>query len=659
MKIERLRLRNFLSHEDTSVDLSGVHLASVVGPNGSGKSSMIEGILWGIFGYARVANKDLVRSGQTSVQVDLTFQLDGHRYEVVRSFEKSMDVDVKVDGAPIAQGNRNQTEELLRRLGIARELLLHSVVVSQGQLSSFVASAPAERRNLVHEMLSLGKFDRANAVAKEGLDTLKAAIGVHDRNVQSLKGQLAGFPSLSDMVQRVTDTKTRVDQATAEVEGLVSRRGQLVAQDQAVQVRVTDLSNRVQALRSQLTTSSRFDRLVTESETTLRTTDNEVALTQGHLLTIQSLEAEIAAAKKVLEEIQLVTHQRAELEKDIKDRRERYTFASTHAKDACPTCGSAIGAERFGQILAEMKQALEERVTQTSTLAVPKAPRQPDVMQREVDDVRRRTSQAELRLQQRGEVIERLGTLRAERDQALAELDGQVTQAQADLTGAQAQLNSETGEVEAQLTAVRSRQRQAGTELEQAVGKRTTWETIQRALQDATLQHENNRKNLPEAEFVVAATGRSGVPLMIEEYYLPMIEVRAQDLLSRMSDGRLLMQLKVSDDRKGVALLAGSDHLRPVQSLSGGEQTRVALAVRLALSQVLSEMVGMKFDLILCDEPEFLDADGVHQFIQSIHRLSDQFSQILVVSHIPELQQAFPNAIVVRKVDGVSRAEVK
>jgi exonuclease SbcC len=371
------------------------------------------------------------------------------------------------------------------------------------------------------------------------------------------------------------------------------------------------------------------------------------------------LEAEIAAAAKVIEQIQLVGHQRIELEKDVKDRRERYTFAATHAADVCPTCGSAIGTERFGQILAQMKTELEERMARFSTLIVPKVPRQPDVMQREVDDLRRRTSQAELRLQQRGEVVERLGTLRHERDQALVELDGHVAQAQADLTSAQAQLNTEVGAVEAQLTAVRGQHRQANGELEQAVGRRTTWETLNQSLQDASLQHENNRTKLPEAEFIVAATSRSGVPLMIEEYYLPMIEVRAQDLLSRMSEGRLLMQLKVSDDRKGVDLLAGSDQLRPAKALSGGEQTRVSLAVRLALSQVLSEMVGMKFDLIIVDEPEWLDREGVDQFVQAIHRVADQFPQIFVISHVPEIQQAFPSTITVRKVDGMSRAEVK
>jgi exonuclease SbcC len=659
MKLEKLRLRNFTSYSDCTIDFSKVALCSVIGPNGSGKSSIVESIMWTLFGHAKVGNKDLIRSGQTSVQVDLTFQLDGHRYEVSRSFEKSMDVDVKVDGAPIAQGNRNQTEELLRRLGIARELLLHSVVVSQGQLSSFVAAAPAARRDLVYAMLNLGRFDRANTVAKESLDTLRAAVSVHDRNVVALKEQLAGFPPTAEMLAQIQAEKAEVDRLATEVESLAVRQGQLATQDQAARVRAADLAIQVQQLQTQrATTTDRFKRLIDEAETSVRTIDTEVSLLPAHAQAIASLEAEIARSESVLDQIKLVQSQRATLESDIKEQRERYTFAVTRAQDTCPLCSSAIGTERFGQILAKMKTEMEEKVSLSSTLIVPTTPRRPDVMRGEVDNVKRRVSQAELRQQQRGEILERLTKMRAERDQAISEFDAHVAQAQAELTQAQAQLNAEVGVLGGQVAATRERHRQAAHSLEQAVGRRTTWETLSRSLEDAVLQHENNRIRLPEAEFVAAATSSVGVPLMISEHYLPIIEVRAQDLLSRMSDGRLTMQLKVTDKRTGVDLLAGSDQLRPVQSLSGGEQTRVALAIRLALSQVLSEMVGVKFDLVIVDEPEFLDAEGVSQFIQSLHRLADQFPQIFVVSHIPELQQAFPNAVVVRKSDGVSMAEV-
>lgn len=78
MKIKQLKLHDFMSYEDTTLDISKVSVCSVVGPNGAGKSTIIEAIMWAIFGVARLPNKDLVRSGQTRAFVELIFDLDGH-----------------------------------------------------------------------------------------------------------------------------------------------------------------------------------------------------------------------------------------------------------------------------------------------------------------------------------------------------------------------------------------------------------------------------------------------------------------------------------------------------------------------------------------------------------------------------------------------------
>ena len=128
-----------------------------------------------------------------------------------------------------------------------------------------------------------------------------------------------------------------------------------------------------------------------------------------------------------------------------------------------------------------------------------------------------------------------------------------------------------------------------------------------------------------------------------------------------MSDGRLNVNVEVTEagTKKGIEVRAGTDVLRPIESLSGGEGTRVSLALRIALSQVLQEISGCKFQVLIVDEPEFLDTAGISQFVATINSLRGSYPQLFVVSHIDGIKNSFPHVITVTKNDeGISNAEV-
>ena len=83
----KLTLRNFLSYGESSepLDFSGIHVACLTGCNGGGKWALLDGITWALWGKARAeAVDDLVRLGQSSMQVEFDFAFDGGEYRVIR-----------------------------------------------------------------------------------------------------------------------------------------------------------------------------------------------------------------------------------------------------------------------------------------------------------------------------------------------------------------------------------------------------------------------------------------------------------------------------------------------------------------------------------------------------------------------------------------------
>jgi exonuclease SbcC len=50
MRVNKLVLNRFMTHEKTDLNLPPSGLVVVTGPNGGGKSSLVEAIAWGLFG---------------------------------------------------------------------------------------------------------------------------------------------------------------------------------------------------------------------------------------------------------------------------------------------------------------------------------------------------------------------------------------------------------------------------------------------------------------------------------------------------------------------------------------------------------------------------------------------------------------------------------
>src|SRR5512135_1945774 len=81
----KLQLTNFMPYRDAELDFSGIHIGCLSGDNGAGKSSILDAITWAIWGRARSKRDDeLVRQGETEMQVEFTFGVGPNVYRVIR-----------------------------------------------------------------------------------------------------------------------------------------------------------------------------------------------------------------------------------------------------------------------------------------------------------------------------------------------------------------------------------------------------------------------------------------------------------------------------------------------------------------------------------------------------------------------------------------------
>jgi DNA repair protein SbcC/Rad50 len=188
--------------------------------------------------------------------------------------------------------------------------------------------------------------------------------------------------------------------------------------------------------------------------------------------------------------------------------------------------------------------------------------------------------------------------------------------------------------------------------------------TRQANIEKQRIARQQDRARYDELAF---AFGKKGVPAMIIEAAVPELEISANRLLGRMTDGR--MQLKLETQREKITGGAAetldiqiSDELgtRSYEMYSGGEAFRINFALRIALSQLLARRAGAHLRTVFIDEGfGTQDEDGRNKLIEAITAIQDTFDIILVVTHIDDLRDSFPVHIQVHKTSEGSYVSVR
>ncbi|MBM3180597.1 MAG: SMC family ATPase [Chloroflexi bacterium] len=187
------------------------------------------------------------------------------------------------------------------------------------------------------------------------------------------------------------------------------------------------------------------------------------------------------------------------------------------------------------------------------------------------------------------------------------------------------------------------------------------------------VDHETQREELSQKiahhKTLERAFGRDGVPALLIEQALPQIEQKANDLLERLSDGHMSIRFitqeaykdKKRDDLRETLDIQISDSAgtRDYEMYSGGEAFRINFAIRLALSEILAQRKGARLQTLVIDEGfGSQDAQGRQRLIEAINLVKKDFAKILVITHLDELKDSFPNRIEVEKTERGSSVTV-
>ena len=574
--------------------------------------------------------------------------------QVLAQYESALAQRAEIEQGYIELETGRQTNDALN-------LKLSSMVELNGRKSKSEHALADVRRTLQSERDSAQRqVEQLHRAAAE--DTLQQQLDVCMRQLTQLHQQ-----------------QEQREMLTQQMKAASEQQGEARAQNQALKAEMNDLKARIDALSTVGAICPTCGRELAEDDRVRILADwtergkQRAGVYRANETLVKELAAQAAQLEKQMNDTDKVLRGLPALQREASAIEARLAQAHEAAAQlpaaltALSDIEGVLAAEQYGpEARVELTQIMQE-------LAVLGYDAKAHAQLRDVRlpqlqafvDRKAQLDRAALGVESEQRAIEKLDLQMVGVQQQRAQELQQVQQYQAELAECEKAL---IGEREASVTLQKARedmfdaQRKVGAanqRVQACLALKGTRERLEREFEELTRKQSM-------LEDLRLAFGKNGVPAMIIESVLPELEAQANELLSRMSSGRMNVRFETQRATQSGSVsetleLRINDEIgeRAYEMFSGGEAFRINFAVRIALSKLLAHRAGARLQTIFIDEGfGTQDAQGREALVEAINTVNKDFERIIVITHIDELKDAFPARIEIEKTSTGSRARV-
>ena len=701
-----LKLSNFTSYSQNppELDFTKFKLAAISGLNGAGKSSLLDAISWCIWGISRAgeSSDNLVHSGAENMQVEFSFELDGHIYTVKRMRLKkgggSTALELWSNSHNLTEGTIKATQEkIINTLHLSFETFTNSSYIRQGHADEFTTKGATDRKRILSDILGLAHYDKLEEKAKEKSKESQTRLQLLDYQLLEIEAELTQKEVNEEKLKQAEEKITLVEKQLIQIEEtLKSLRDE--------KEKLTIINEQRERLEQNLKENK------TELEEILfqgKKRSDRIKTLQQQLENLPKIEAQLVKLKELRlkkEQLDSQKQKRLEIEKQIAqfqgilaiknqkitqlrkelDQIEEQLIQLNKEGAKCPTCGQEIDKDHKIKVkkeLLENKLTLEKSLKDISIIQEEsEVKKQEDLLENlpiiedlskiiiAIEELEILQSQKEKLLGVRSELATEEKTvleLRSFYKNKLITVQSLETEIKdsPNLTAKLEAIVPQVSEKELEISSLRNEEKQARDIFGQVKELMSRTEQLEKLQIEKQKSKENLQKEKQTFEELSLAFGKKGIQAMIIEAAIPEIEDETNKLLDKLTEGRMKVSLltqretktKLADGEKGIVetldiIISDEMGERPYEMYSGGEAFRVNFAIRLAISKLLTHRAGAKLQFLVIDEGfGSQDAPGRARLVEVIDAIKNDFEKILIITHIEELKEEFPVRIEVSK----------
>ena len=667
--ITSVELGDFLSHSETKLEFdNGVTV--FVGQNGAGKSSIIDAITFALFGkHTRKSSKGLIKRGSTQGFSKVEFVINGIPYQAVRKIDSKGALAAKfskrIEGETIeiAAGERKQfgesmTHEVEKTIGLDFEKLKIASIVQQGELNSIIKAKPKEFKELLNAVIGIDKLDVASNSLKETSKSFRAKIkekvGYDDTHIDILKTDLEknqrelkeSKPQKKELEEKhrtlqeeIAKLRIKIEEDTPKIEKikqLETRKSEL--QNYArnaikeIQHEISEKERKIgdceeclqyAGLKEDLETKKeRVNQAITDTQKKIQELSNKVAsLREKKILaaklqlrdnkcpvcdsTVEKLNP-LFQEEHLEKELNLIQDQikSAESEQEMyNDKKRNFSEKLQKAIDAEATLKAHSISSK--EQLEKIKEEIKEK--KTSVQKIPLSTNQNIIEIAQIDSHSKFIFESISKLEKETQGFD---------EEQFRKLKNTINEKQMNLSNIDQKL---------------------GAIIEKISKSEKEIKIIQNALEELSIV----REYMIQLDLIQTNVfSRDGsVATSLRSWALNAISSKASEYLTLLNTKIQRMQL--SEKARDITITCYSKkEVLDLESLSGGEQVSVALALRLGMANLLG---ASNLNLMILDEPTtHLDAERKKSLVEVLSQLSNISNsempmQFIIITHDAEI----------------------
>lgn len=676
MKLLYIYVESFTSYKQEKFDFRNApNLLAIVGENGSGKSTFfVDALTAALFNRARGTTtqgtglENLISKGADSFTIEVCFEHNGQEIKVIRRrFAKGgQELELYIDGVDHTDKIKETQAKLLNIIKMDYDTFLDTVVIKQGKSGTFMEKPANERKEVFTQILGLDKYDVLQEYTKElrketnneikikstKLEDLSKTIGLKDHYEKEV---LQGEEEIKKLSEQISMKEVELETELAEkakYEQTVQKRNEILRKQQNLKQKIDATKDSIEKGTALKEKCELIIQSKNEVLSSLDSLNNELEEINQKLSNLNSEKSTLEGTNNVLR-------------KQAKDLKTKYDRMKEFNEAVCNFCGQEVSEEHKKKHIEDLyKEAsgyikqiktneanIQNLDTQINELNSKSLSIKSDI--RDLQNKKSQIEQAEVKLSgiitRLEELKSELQTYELEYQQVLLEEVESVE----NRTFNDGILKMELNNLRQQLSSWNGKVAVAKNELKKISED-----------EDKVLEIEKEIKQLKERyallDDLAKAWGKEGIQAIIIDNALPEIQQEINDILRLLTNDQVSIEFITQKEKgkgKNVSsietleiIVSDQDGSRPYETYSGGEKFRVDFACHVGLAKYLSKRAGAAIDFFIVDEGVgSQDEVAKENFISVMHKISTIFDKVMVITHIPDVIDAFHNKVEVYK----------
>jgi DNA repair exonuclease SbcCD ATPase subunit len=568
--------------KDNVIDLSKNRITQLTAPNGSGKSSIAMIIQEALFNknIKSIKKTDILNrwTKDKSWSTSITFSKNENEYtvKVVRSGAQTK-VNLIENGIDISDHKVLDTyKKIADIIGTDFEVFSQLTYQSSTDLLEFLKATDANRKKFLINLFNLEKYITIG-------EKIKSKSTETDREYNRLIGELK---TIEDFLALTSIPTKKTEQEVPEV-------------NEALQRQIGVLQQELQNYESTCKKIDRNNMYIEERDT----------LDFNPGMTVPDEFLYFEEYQETKNKIVVLKSEINTLENDV---------AKVQVNDTCPSCGQTIDTTHLRKVKDDLKDALNEKTTLYKE-AMENATEWSDEI-KQIDSKKR-------------EYIE--NKRKIERFEHLSQLiDDSVLIDYPDIGDIKEQIRKLQNEYTIQFTSandIQEHNKQVGihnAKVDALIDQKNDFTVRQQSVKGDTLSKSNQINSL---NILKKAFSTSGIVAFKLENLTKELEVSINYYLSILSDGQFQVEFKLDKEKLNISVI-NNGISTPIETVSGGEFSRIQTSILLAIRSLLSKLGGSSVNLLFLDEiTGVLDDEGKEKLVEVLQK--EDNLNVFLISH--------------------------